>query len=311
MNACIRGQESPHITEEFSIRNIRLLDRILDAAGYTESRREFILPNGVSIPAVGFGSYLSTKNGIQPVTDALETGYRYIDTAKFYENEAEIGEAIAGSGIPREEIFLCSKVWPTDLGRENTLNSFTESCRKLKTDYLDMYLIHWPKNEPDDPDWLKKVQQSWTAMEDLYEQGKVRVIGLSNFLPHHIRPLLKTARTRPMVDQLELHAGYMQEYALSYLRENGILPQAWSPLGRARLLQDPDIGKLAAKYGCTAAQLLLRYLNQRGIPVIPKASSKERMQENLDLFRFTISVDDLSFLSCLPERGWSGEHPDF
>ena len=148
-------------------------------------------------------------------------------------------------------------------------------------------------------------------MEELYEQGKVRAIGLSNFLPHHIRPLLKTARIRPMVDQLELHVGYMQEYALQFLREQGILPQAWSPLGRAKLLQDPAVTKLAEQYSCTNAQLLLRYLNQRGIAVIPKASRTERMQENLAIFSFTISEDDLSYLSCLPERGWSGEHPDF
>ena len=310
MNACIRGNATPHITEDFSLRNMRLLDRILDAVGYADARKSFILPSGTEIPAVGFGSYLSTMNGIQTVLDALDAGYRYIDTAKFYENEAEIGEAIVKSGIPREEIFLCSKVWPTDLGRENTLSSFEESCRKLKTDYLDMYLIHWPKNEADDPDWLDKVRQSWTAMEDLYTQGRIRVIGLSNFLPHHIRPLLESARIRPMVDQLELHAGYMQEYALGYLREQGILPQAWSPLGRAKLLNDPEITKIAAKYCCSAAKLLLRYLNQRGIPVIPKASSKERMLENLDIFGFTISVDDMSYLSCLPPRGWSGEHPD-
>ena len=310
MNACIRGNAKPHIAEDFSLRNMRLLDRILDAVGYADARKTFILPNGTEIPAVGFGSYLSTKNGMQTVLDALNAGYRYIDTAKFYNNEAEIGEAIAQSGIPREEIFLCSKVWPADLGRDQTLSSFEESCRKLKTDYLDMYLIHWPKNEADDPDWLEKVRQSWTVMEELYTQGRIRVIGLSNFLPHHIRPLLETARIRPMLDQLELHAGYMQEYALSYLREQGILPQAWSPLGRAKLLNDPEITKIAAKYGCSNAKLLLRYLNQRGIPVIPKASSKERMLENLDIFGFTISADDMSYLSCLPERGWSGEHPD-
>ena len=310
MNACIRGTAKPLITEDFSLRNMRLLDRILDAVGYADSRKAFTLPNGTEIPAVGFGSYLSTKNGTQTVLDALNAGYRYIDTAKFYGNEAEIGDAIAQSGIPREEIFLCSKVWPTDLGRDNTLSSFEESCRKLKTDYLDMYLIHWPKNEADDPDWLGKVRQSWNAMEELYTRGKIRVIGLSNFLPHHIRPLLETARIRPMIDQLELHAGYMQEYALSYLREQGILPQAWSPLGRAKLLNDPEITKIAAKYGCSAAKLLLRYLNQRGIPVIPKASSRERMLENLDIFGLTISADDMSYLSCLPERGWSGEHPD-
>lgn len=311
MNACIRGEASPHITEKFSIENMRLLDRILDTVGYTDAREAFILPNGVSIPAVGFGSYLAAKHGTQTILDALQTGYRYIDTAKFYENESEIGAAVAESGLAREELFLCSKVWHTDLGREKTLASFAASCQKLRTDYLDMLLIHWPKREPDDANWLEMVRESWAVMEELYAQGKVRVIGLSNFLPHHIRPLLETAKIRPMVDQLELHVGYMQEYTLSYLKAEGILPQAWSPLGRAKLLEDNTVLRMAKKYGCTATALLLRYLIQRGIPVIPKASSPERMKENLDVFGFAISADDMSYLSCLPQRGWSGEHPDF
>ena len=147
-------------------------------------------------------------------------------------------------------------------------------------------------------------------MEELYEQGRIRAIGVSNFLPHHLMPLLMTARITPMVDQLELHVGYMQEYTLNYLREHGILPQAWSPLGRAKLLGDTEVTRLAGKYGCTNAQLLLKFLIQRGIPVIPKASSIDRMKENLDVFGFEISEEDISFLSTLPERGWSGEHPD-
>lgn len=311
MNECIKGKAAPYITEEFSIRNMRILDSILDAVGYNDSKEQFVLPNGTVIPAVGYGSYLSTeKGGVQTIIDALDAGYRYIDTAQFYGNEEQIGEAIERSGITRDEIFLCSKVWHTDLGREKTMRSFEESCKKLKTDHLDMYLIHWPKSDVNDDEWFEKVSGSWAAMEELYEQGRVKAIGLSNFLPHHIRPLLEIARIRPMVDQLELHVGYMQEYALSYLKKEGILPQAWSPLGRAKLINDDNISKIAAKYGCTNAALLLRYLNQRGIPVIPKSSSKERMKDNLDIFGFSISENDMSYLSCLPERGWSGEHPD-
>ena len=311
MNECIKGKAVPYITEEFSVKNMRILDSILDAVGYNDSKKQFILTNGVTIPAVGYGSYLSTeKGGVQTIMDAIDVGYRYIDTAQFYGNEEQIGEAIEKSGIPRDEIFLCSKVWHTDLGREKTLKAFEESCRKLKTDHLDMYLIHWPKSDGNDDEWFEKVSGSWAVMEELYEQGRVKAIGLSNFLPHHIRPLLDTARIRPMVDQLELHVGYMQEYALSYLKKEGILPQAWSPLGRAKLINDDNVSKIAAKYGCTNAALLLRYLNQRGIPVIPKSSSKERMKDNLDIFGFSISEDDMSYLSCLPERGWSDEHPD-
>ena len=193
---------------------------------------------------------------------------------------------------------------------EKTLSSFEESCRKLGTDYLDMLLIHWPKEDAGDKDWLEKVKGSWSAMEKLYEEGKVRVIGLSNFLPHHIRPLLESAEIKPMVDQLELHVGYMQEYTLSYLKKEGILPQAWSPLGRARVMGDETVVKMAEKYAKSPAQILLRYLIQRQIPVIPKASGIERMKENMDIFGFTISEDDMSYLSCLPEKGWSGEHPD-
>ncbi len=311
LNRCIRDGETPHISEEFSLKNMHLLDRILDAVGYTGAREEFILNNGVPIPAVGFGSFLSTEGkGKEVIRQALDAGYRYIDTASFYNNEEEIGEALAEYGLPRDEVFLCTKVWPEDMGREKTLASFEASCRRLKTDHLDMLLIHWPRLSPDDEGWIDRARESWAVMEELYESGKVKVIGLSNFLPHHIRPLLETAKIRPMVDQLELHVGYMQEYALAYLREEGILPQAWSPLGRARVINDEYVSKVAAKYGKTNAQILLRYLVQRGIPVIPKTSDTERMKANLDIFGFEISEDDMSYLSCLPERGWSGEHAD-
>ncbi len=309
MCRAIRGEEQPHITEEFSLKNMRLLDRLLDAAGYSGAREEYILDNGVAIPAVGFGSFLSTDGrGKAVIREALEAGYRYIDTASFYGNEEEIGEALAESGIPRGEVFLCSKVWPDDFGRERTLHSFSESCRKLRTDHLDLLLLHWPRLSPDDESWAEAAQEAWEVLEELYEQGKVRAIGVSNFLPHHLRAL-KT-RIRPMIDQLELHVGYMQEYTLAYLRHEGILPQAWSPLGRARVLRDEYVTGIAERYGKTNAQILLRYLLERGIPVIPKASTPERMRENLDVFGFALSEDDISLLSCLPERGWSGEHPD-
>lgn len=312
LNDCILNGATPHISEEFSIKNMRLLDKILDMVGYNDAKEEFILDNGVAIPAVGFGSYLSTeKKGKDNIKDALDAGYRYIDTASFYNNEEEIGEAIAEYGIAREELFLCSKIWATDLGREKTLASFAASCEKLKTDYLDMLLIHWPKKRADDPDWCEEMLDTWFAMEDLYREGRVRVIGLSNFLPHHIQPILDNGRIRPMVDQLELHVGYMQEYTLSYLKKEGILAQAWSPLGRARIMSDGSITKLAEKYSVSNAQLLLRYLVQRQIPVIPKASSIERMKENMDIFGFRISDEDMSFLSCLPPMGFSEEHPDF
>lgn len=274
--------------------------------------QEFILSNGVTIPAVGYGSYLSTeREGKKVIKDALDAGYRYIDTARMYQNEAEIGEALSEYGIERESLFICSKVWPTMLSKEGIRESFEGSLKDLKTDYLDMYLIHWPKADSKDETWLDKVLEAWEVIEKLYDEKKIRAIGVSNFLPHHLRPMLEKVRINPMVDQLELHVGYMQEYTLSYLKENGILPQAWSPLGRAKVLGDERIIKLSEKYSKSPAQILLRFLYQRGIPTIPKASSIERMKANKEIFDFNLTDDEVSFLSCIPETGWSGEHPDY
>ena len=273
--------------------------------------KSFRLSNGVEIPAVGYGSYLSTEgNGKQTIIDALDAGYRYIDTAMFYQNEAEIGEALAEYDIKREDLFLVSKVWHTMLGREKTLQSFEASLKALGTDYLYMFLIHWPMGPDKDTDWLALQTETWKLMEELYEAGRVRAIGLSNFLPHHIEPLIKNIKILPMLDQLELHVGYMQEYALNYLRSKGIVIQAWSPLGRARVLNDARVLAIAKKHGRSAAQILLRYLLDRDIAVIPKASSKERMKQNLDVFDFRLTEEEISYLSCIPETGWSGEHPD-
>ena len=272
---------------------------------------EVTLYNGIKIPMVGYGSFLSTeKEGKQVILDAFDAGYRYIDTARYYNNEDAIGEAISDSGIPREELFICSKVWPLHLGEKKTLESFEASCRELGTDYLDMFLIHWPKVSQSDDKWLDKALEGWKVMEKLYDEGRIKAIGVSNFLPHHLKPFLENVRIRPMVDQLELHAGYMQEYTLRFLEKEGIVPQAWSPLGRARLLGDERILKLSEKYGKSPAQILLRFLIQRGIPVIPKASKIERMIENKSIFDFELTEEEVSYLSCFSETGWSGEHPD-
>ena len=236
-----------------------------------------------------------------------ETGDATLDLVR---NEDEIGEALEEYGIDRKDIFLVSKVWPGDLGRDLTLKSFEASLKSLRTDYLDMYLIHWPKARQDDPEQEKLCIETWKLMEELYKDGRIRNIGLSNFLPHHLRPVLETAEVKPMLDQLELHAGYMQEYTLAYLRENDILPQAWSPLGRGRVLNDERVSKIAEKHSKTNAQILLRYLYQRGIPSIPKASTMERMKENRDIFGFNLTGDEISILSTMPQEGWSGEHPD-
>ena len=277
-------------------------------------KKTYTLNNGVTIPAIGYGSYLSTENGKQVITDALDAGYRYIDTARFYNNEVVIGQALEEyskeHGVNREALFLVSKVWPLHLGRAKTLESFEASLNDLKTDYLDMYLIHWPKAHQNDPKQTELMIESWLTMEELYKKGKIKAIGLSNFLPHHIRPLLEQATVKPMLDQLELHVGYMQEFAVDYLRKENIVVQAWSPLGRKRILEDERIVELAKKYDKSPAQILLNYLLARDICVIPKASNIERMKQNLDVFGFELSEDEISYLSCIPQTGWSGEHPD-
>lgn len=270
------------------------------------------LSNGFMLPMLGFGTYKATEDsGEKVIIDALLSGYRYFDTASFYENESDIGNAIIKSGISRDNLILASKIWPTDLGYESALKAFEESINKLNTDYLDIYLIHWPKLSPDDKEWKIKLSDTWRAMEELYKSGTIKAIGLSNFLPHHIEVIKQNATVMPMLNQLELHVGYMQNVAVEYCRKNNIAVQAWSPLGRGRVLEDEIVVKMAKKYNKTVGQFLLGFLIQNDIAVIPKASKPDRMKENQNIFDFKISKEDKYSLLCLPEFGWSGEHPDF
>jgi len=272
----------------------------------------FILKNNVKMPCIGYGTYLSTDGSDErKIRQALEVGYRLLDTAAFYENEEFVGKAVHDSGIAREDIFLTSKVWKTELGYEKTKKSFEQSLARLDTEYLDLFLIHWPKPDLKTADWKELDRGSWKALEEFYQQGKARAIGVSNFLPHHLEALMKTAEIAPMVNQLELHIGYMQEVAVQYCKANGIQVQAWSPLGRKRVLNDPIVVGMARKYEVSQAQFLLRFLLQQGIGVIPKASSEERMRQNMEIPEFEIASDDLFMLRSLPQIGWSGEHPDF
>ena len=273
--------------------------------------KNFVLSNGVVMPKIGFGTYKSTDGSDERVIgQALETGYRLLDTAAAYKNEEQVGKAMTRSGISRQEIFLTSKIWKTNLGYEQTKTSFQESLKRLQTDYLDLCLLHWPKPDPESTDWKELDRRSWRALEELYKEGKVRAIGVSNFLPHHLENIRKTAEIQPMVDQLELHAGYLQEAAVAYCKEHQIQVQAWSPLGRRRIMEQEQVQKMAEKYQVSVAQFLLRFLLQLGIGVIPKASVPERMRQNLELPEFTIEEDDIWFLRGLPQMGWSGEHPD-
>ena len=270
----------------------------------------------IPVPDIAFGSYkitdeLTGGRSCEVIREALDTGYRYIDTAAFYQNEDVIGQAIEDSGISRGELLLQTKVWKTELSYEKTRRSIEASLGKLRTDYLDYLLIHWPKESPDDPDWKIKLRESWHAMEDAKEEGIVREIGLSNCLPHHIMALQDTMRIPPVLDQLELHVGHMQYAAVVWLQKHGIRVQAWSPLGRTRIFEHPSLIEMASRYGVTLSDLVLRFLLQQGISVVPKATSIPHMEANLHPAEFTISNEDMSFLLCMPSVGWAGEHPDF
>lgn len=274
-------------------------------------KKTFVLQNGIEMPRIGYGTYKCTDGSDERIVRmALESGYRMLDTAAAYENETYVEKAMRESGIPRKEIFLTSKVWKTNLGYEKTKKSLEESLERLQTDYLDLFLLHWPKPDPDCENWKELDRESWKALEEAYHQGKVRAIGVSNFLPHHLEALMETAEEKPMVNQLELHVGYMQEAAVQYSKDMGIQVQAWSPLGRRRVLEEPMVLKMAEKYGVSPAQFLLKFLLQQEICVIPKASSMERMRQNLEIPEFEITGEDMHLLRCLPQLGWSGEHPD-
>ena len=271
----------------------------------------YLLNNGNEVPCIGFGTYKSTTGEQEDVLKkAVEAGYRYFDTASFYQNEEELGRVLKESGIPREEFYLTTKVWKTELGYEETKEACRGSMERLETDYLDGYLIHWPKQNPGDTAWKERVWDTWRAMEELAEEKKVRTIGVSNFLVHHLETLLEKARIRPAIDQIEFHPGYMQRETVEFCRKNGILVQAWSPIGRARVLKEPLLLRMAEKYGKSPAQICLRFALEWGVMPLPKSSSPGRMKENMDVFDFSLEDGDKQQLTDMPRTGWSGEHPD-
>ncbi|MGN1402268.1 MAG: aldo/keto reductase [Bacillus sp. (in: firmicutes)] len=264
----------------------------------------FTLYNGVQIPGFGLGVY-KMEEGEQTITAvkaALEKGYRLIDTAAFYQNEKEVGIAIRESGIPRDEIFVTTKVWNSDQGYEETLAAFHQSMSNLDIDYIDLYLIHWPIRG--------KYKETWKAIEEMYDQGKIRAIGVSNFHQHHIEDLMQEARIKPMVNQVELHPLLTQVELREYCKQEGILVQAWSPLARGRLLTHPTLETLARKYGKSPAQIVLRWHIQNDVIAIPKSVSPVRIRDNADLFEFELSIKDMLTIDQLNCNERTGRNPD-
>lgn len=271
----------------------------------------FTLNTGRTVPAIGYGTYKSVGDDSSRIfLEAIRQGYRYLDTASFYENEAEIGRAAKESGVARPELLLASKVWKTEMGYDETMRAAERSLNRLGTDYLDLYLIHWPRPDFENPDWKALNRETWRAMERLYEEGVVHAIGVSNFLPHHIENLAVSGNVAPAVNQIEFHPGYPQLETVSYCHEHNILPQAWSPLGRTRVLRDPLIETLSENYGKTPAQICLCYALMHGVMPLPKASSADRMRENFDAASFSMEPEDVAVLDGMETTGWSGLHPD-
>ena len=261
----------------------------------------YTLSNGVHIPCVGFGTWQS-KDGPEArdsVAEALRAGYRHIDTAQGYGNEESVGQAVKESGLKREDIFITSKLTNSVRGYSETLSAFHESLRKLGTDYMDLFLIHWPRPVSFRNDWEAQNAQSWRAMEDLYREGKVRAIGISNFHPHHIEALLKTATVAPMVNQIRLAPGDTQDEVVSFSREKGMLLEAYSPLGVGKVFEVPQMKDLARKYGKSIAQIAIRWSLQRGYLPLPKSVTPARIRENTEVFDFQLDDADVELIAGL------------
>ena len=254
------------------------------------------LSNGVQMPILGYGVYQVTKDECERcVSDALRAGYRHIDTAQSYLNEEEVGNAIQKSGIPREELFLTTKVWVEHYGYDACRASVLESMRKLKTDYIDLMLLHQPFSD---------YYGAWHALEDLCEEGKLRAIGVSNFYPDRLVDICSFTRIKPMVNQVETHPLNQQIEAKQWMDKYGVQIEAWAPFGEGRggLFQNEVLAAIGAKYGKSTAQVMLRWHIQRGVVVIPKSTHYERMVENFNVFDFTLTDEDMSAIAALDKK---------
>ncbi|OEU92147.1 oxidoreductase [Streptomyces abyssalis] len=267
---------------------------------------EVTLNNGIRMPQLGFGVYQVPEDETQRVVaSALEAGYRSIDTAALYRNEAGTGRALAESGIPRDELFVTTKLWNTDQGHDAALRAFEESLAKLGLDHVDLYLVHWPLPARD------LYVETWRALEKVYAEGRARAIGVSNFHPAHLRRLTEETDVVPAVNQIELHPRLQQQELRAFDAGLGIATEAWSPLGRGNgVLEDPAVTAIAEKHGRTPAQVVLRWHLQLGNIVIPKSATESRIRENLDVFGFELDEEDMAAVEPLETGARVGPDPD-
>ncbi|MDR2221491.1 MAG: aldo/keto reductase [Flavobacteriaceae bacterium] len=270
------------------------------------------LNDGRLIPSVGFGTYKATKEeGIAAVKNALQKGYRLLDTAAIYKNEEEVGQGIRESGVAREDIFVTTKVWRENMGYEETKKALAISLEKLGLDYIDLYLIHWPANYKNfGANWQKVNAETWRAMEELQAQGKIKSIGVSNFWEEHLEALLETAKVVPAINQIEFHPGYWQPDLKAYCEKKHILIEAWSPLARGKVFENEVLIAIAEKYNKLISQVCLRWCFQHNTIAIPKSNTEERIIANLDIFDFELSIEEMNQINNLPQMGFSGEVPN-
>jgi diketogulonate reductase-like aldo/keto reductase len=262
------------------------------------------LNNGVEMPIFGLGVWKSDQGGEveSAIENALETGYRSIDTASIYLNENGVGDALQQTSIPREEVFVTSKVWNSDQGYDSTLAAFEKSLEKLKLDYLDLYLVHWPVST--------MFNDTWKAMETIYKSGKARAVGVSNFLVHHLEDLLSSTELIPTVNQIEFHPHLVQQELLDYCESKSIQVEAWSPLMQGRIDEVNELVQIASKYEKSPAQVVLRWNIQRQIITIPKSSNPGRIRENADIFDFELTSQEMEEINSLDKHFRYGPDPD-
>lgn len=271
----------------------------------------YTLSNGVKIPCIGFGTW-KTPDGdvaVDSVKEAIKAGYRHIDTASIYGNEESVGIAIKESGIPREELFITSKVWNTDRGYNETLKAFNETIRKLDLEYLNLYLIHWPRPSAFRDTYKEVNKETWRALEELYTAGKIKAIGVSNFIPRHLEELMETATITPMVNQIEFHPGLNQNEILEFCKKHNILVEGWSPLANGNIFNVEEMNIVANKYDKTIAQICIAWGLQKGVLPLPKSVTPERIQSNANVFDFELSEDDISYIDNIV-LGRIGPDPD-
>lgn len=270
----------------------------------TDLQGEVILRNGVKMPYFGLGVFqMSDGEEVEnAIAYALEEGYIHIDTAAMYGNEKGVGNAIGESGKNREDIFVTSKIWNSDQGYDTTLKAFDRSMERLAFDYLDLFLIHWPVNG--------KYKETWKAMEKLYHEGRIKAIGVSNFLQHHLEDLMQDCDEVPMVNQMEFHPYLVQQALLDFCSTHQIQYEAWSPLMKGEIFQIPELKQIGEKYGKNPVQVVLRWNLQKGVVTIPKSTHKERIRSNANIFDFKLSAEDMNRIDALERGQRIGPHPD-